>query len=63
VVPLEVVVANHNVISSVVMGAAESPEPIWSVRNTSHVQPALPLMELQSKIIDLVGGHRLSIRR
>jgi hypothetical protein len=56
-VPLEVVVLNHNVVSPVAMRAAGSPEPILSVGNNSHVQPLLPLMSLQLKLIDVVGGH------
>ena len=51
-VPLEVVVSNHNVICPVAMGAAASPEPIRSVGNNGHMWPPLPLMSLQSKIID-----------
>jgi hypothetical protein len=37
VVPLEVVVLNHNVVSLVAMGAGGSPEYIRSVDNNSHV--------------------------
>jgi len=55
VVPLEVVVSIHNVVSPVAMGAAGSPEPIWSVGNNGYVWTPLPLMSSQSKIFDIVG--------
>jgi hypothetical protein len=77
VAPLEVVVSIRNIVSPVLnirnlgwfsrlarshsRGDAGSPELIRSVGDNGHVWPPLPLMSLQSKIIDMVGGRRLSI--